>query len=207
MNEDLNELIGTLASQDTLYLMDNKIVKPFAIPGSDLFERYRTKIVQNQSGNDILRVDYDASTSPDSAKGLFAKIQEKAAGLLNFKVGDLNGNYLNTIKVDSFMTTTHKFQIMNGDGTQVEYQAVHRMMNLAKVSLVVTKTDGTEVLSCEYRGFRKLIEVKDSSGQLVTNLHAPIFSPRSRWQLDFTGECDRILVLIMVAIISELGDR
>lgn len=87
----MNGFAGKLSSQNTLFLMNNKIVKPFAIPGSNLFKNYKTKMNKDQSENDLMRVDYDPSTSSDSAKGLFAKIQQKAAGPLNFKIGDLNG--------------------------------------------------------------------------------------------------------------------
>lgn len=78
------------------------------------------------------------------------------------------------------MTTTHNFQIMNGDETQVEFQAVHKMMNLAKVSLEVTEPDGTQLLSCEFRGYKKMIEVKDSNESVVSNLYAQILSVRDR---------------------------
>lgn len=205
--EDLNIILETLKSQNTLYLLDKKIVRPFAVPGSMAYERYRTKIVKDLNGNDIMRVDYDMSSGSQGGKGLFNKIQQLASGLLNFKLGDLNGNYLYSIKAGSFMTVTHNFRIMNGEETQDDYAAVHRMMSLGKESLVLSNPDGAQLLSSEYRGYRKLIEVRDSSQSVVSTLHAPIISMRDRWQLDFSGECDRSLVLIMVAIMSEMGER
>lgn len=81
------------------------------------------------------------------------------------------------------------------------------MISLGKESLVISTADGSQVLSSEYRGYRKQIEVKDANGDPVATLHALIISMRDRWQLDFSGECDRALVLIMAAIMSELGER
>lgn len=205
--EELEKVIEAINTQNTLYLMDKKIIKPFDVPGSTMFEKYRTKIVRDQAGNEIMRVDYDPSGSPETGKGLLGKIQQLAIGLLNFKLGDLSGNYLYSIKAGSLMTVTHNFRIMNGEETQDDYAAVHKMMSLGKESLIVSRFDGPQILSSEYRGYRKLIEVMDSNGLVVSTLHAPIISMRDRWQLDFSGDCDRTLVLIMVAIMSEMGER
>ena len=154
-----------------------------------------------------MRVDYDPSPDSQGGKGVFGKLQQLAVGMLNFKVGDLNGNYVYSIKADSLMTTTHHFRIMNGDESQELYAGTHKMMALAKESLVISGTDGTPVLNSEYRGIRKQIEVSGPDGNNVATLHAPIISMRDRWQLDFSGECERTLVIVMAAIMSELGER
>ncbi len=203
---DFKDLLGMLNSQSTLFLMDQKILKPYAVPGTMTYSKYRTKIIRDQSGNEVMRIDYDPTTG-SSGKGLLGKLQQMAVGLLNFKVGDLDGNYLYSVRADSFMTTTHHFHIFDGEESDEKYSAVHKMMNLAKESLVVSSNDGTPVLTTEYRGYRKFIELKDGSGVPVGELHAPIVSMRDRWQLNFNGDCDRSLALVMVAIMSELGQR
>ena len=203
---DFKDLLGMLNSQSTLFLMDQKILKPYNVPGTMMFNKYRTKIIRDQSENEVMRIDYDSS-SESTGKGLLGKLQQMAVGMLNFKLGDLDGNYLYTVKVDSFMTTTHHFHIFNGEGSEEKYSAVHKMMSLARESLVVSSTDGNPLLSAEYRGYRKFIELKDGNGVTVGELHAPIISMRDRWQLKFNGDCERSLALVMVAIMSELGQR
>jgi hypothetical protein len=80
-------------------------------------------------------------------------------------------------------------------------------IQLALTSLEVTDPDGNVLLKSEYRGYRKLIEVLDQDGNITANLHAPIISMRDRWKLEFMENSDRLLVLIMSAIMSEMGNR
>ena len=206
--DNFDELLSTLNQQSTLSLMDKKIIKPFNVPGTHAFENYRTKIVKDQSGNELLRVDYDPSGNSQGG-GFLAKLQQFATGMLNFKIGDLDGNYIYSVKVDKFMATTHNFSIMNGDGTEGKFTATHKLMSLGRESLVVFSMDGSPVLSTEYRGYKKFIEVTDGNGNPAAALNSPIMSTtfREKWQLDFTGQCDRSLVLIMASIMSELGQR
>lgn len=203
----MNDISGNINAENTLYLMDKKIIKPFTILGSMLYEKYRTKIVKDQAGNDLMRIDYDPSANPPTTSGLFAKMQQMVTGLLSFKIGDVNGNYSYSVKAQNFMTTTHSFRILDGQESQDRYSAIHKMMSLGKESLVISMMDGSPILSSVYRGYRKLINVTDSNHSIVATLHAPIISMRDRWKLDFNGECDRQLVLIMTGIMSELGER
>ncbi len=205
--KDSEVILGILNSQNVLFLMDKKIIKPFSVPGSNLFEKYRTKLVRDQSGNDMMRVDYDPSPDSQGGRGVFGKLQQLAVGMLNFKVGDLNGNYIYSIRADHFMTTTHNFRIMDGDESRDRFSATHKMMALGRNSLVITGTDSATVLSSQYNSLNKAIEVAGPDGIKVATLHAPIISMRDRWQLDFSGESDRALVIVMVAIMSELGQK
>ena len=96
---------------------------------------------------------------------------------------------------------------MNGDESEEKFKAFHYLMNLAKEKVEVTETNSNILLRSEYRGFRKTIEVQDNNNNQVALLHAPIISMRDRWKIEFNGDCDRYLVLIMAAIMSEFGER
>ncbi len=206
--EDIHKISESLIEQNTLYLMDQKIVRP-QIEGVPInFERYRTKMVKNEQDEVILTVNYDTSPDPSAepARG-FAKIAQTLSGLLNFKIGDIGGNFFYSVTDGNLLSNTHIFKIMDGDGKNEMYSAKHKMMALAKEYIELTELDGTILLRSEYRGYKKLIEVLDKDGNITANLHAPILSMRDRWKLEFTGNADRLLVLIMAAIMSEMGNR
>jgi hypothetical protein len=192
-----------------LYMMDKKIIKPY-IEGVPInFEKYRTKIVRDENDNEVLRIDYDPSPGnpQQPGGGLLNRIAQMVEGFLNFKIGDLAGNYIYSVKSLNFFHKKNDFSIMNGNETEEKFKAAHYLMNLAKEKVEVTDTGSNPVLISEYRGFRKSLEVHDSNGAQVALLHAPIVSMRDRWKLEFNGDCDRYLVLIMAAIMSEFGER
>ena len=206
--EELNKIKETMMGYNTLYLMDQKIVRP-QIEGIPInFERYRSKMVKNDQDAIILTVNYDTApgASAEPARG-FAKLAQSLAGLLNFKIGDNMGNFFYSVTNGNLLSNTHIFKIMDGKEENEIYSAKHKMMALAKESLEVMDPDGNVLLKSEYRGYRKLIEVLDRDGKVTANLHAPIISMRDRWKLELVGNSDRLLVLIMVAIMSEMGNR
>lgn len=190
-------------------MMDQKIVKPFIGSVPINYEKYRTKIVRDENDTEVLRIDYDPSpgNSQQGGGGLMNRIAQMVEGLFNFKIGDLSGNYVYSIKSLNFMHKKHDFSIMNGDESEEKFKAFHYLMNLAKEKVEVTDTNSNILLRSEYRGFRKTIEVQDNNNNQVALLHAPIISMRDRWKIEFNGDCDRYLVLIMAAIMSEFGER
>ncbi len=200
---------SSIQESKILYMMDKKIIKPF-IEGVPIdFEKYRTKVVKDENDNEVLRIDYDPSrgNSQKAEGGLLNRIAQMVEGFLNFKIWDLAGNYIYSVKSLNFLHKKNDFSIMNGDETEEKFKAAHYLMNLAKEKVEVTDTGSNPILISEYRGFRKSIEVHDSNGAQVAMLHAPIVSMRDRWKLEFNGDCDRYLVLIMAAIMSEFGER
>ena len=208
IEDDIRKVKETMKGYNTLYLMDQKIIRPQMEGVPINFEKYRTKMVKTDQDTAILTVNYDTSPGPSAepARG-FAKLAQSLAGLLNFKIGDIGGNFYYSVTDGNLLSNTHIFKIMNGREENEIYSAKHRMMALAKESLEVMDLNGTILLKTEYRGYRKLIEVMDQDGNLAANLYAPIISLRDRWKLEFVGDTDRLLGLIMAAIISEMGNR
>lgn len=202
------EQTNNIQANKTIYMMDQKIIKPF-IGGSPVnYERYRTKIVRDENDSEVLRIDYDPTPgNPQQAGGGFLnRIAEMVEGLLNFKIGDLSGNYIYSIKSLNLMHKRHDFSIMNGEETEEKFKAYHYMMNLAKEKIEVTEPNTNVLLRSEYRGYRKIIEVQGSNNNQVALIHAPVISLRDRWKIEFNGDCDRYLVLIMAAIMSEISN-
>ena len=189
-------------------MMDQKIVRPYIGSVPINYEKYRTKIIRDENDNEVLRIDYDPSpgNSQQGGGGLMNRIAQIVEGLFNFKIGDLSGNYVYSIKSLNFMHKKHDFSIMNGDESEEKFKAFHYLMNFAKEKIEVMDTTNI-LLRSEYRGFRKTIEVQDNNNNQVALLHAPIISMRDRWKIEFNGDCDRYLVLIMAAIMSEFGER
>ena len=204
----MEEQFNSIQGNKLLYMMDQKILRPFVGIVPVNYEKYRTKIIRDENDNEVLRIDYDPSpgNSQQGGGGLINRIAQMVQGLLNFKIGDLSGNYIYSIKSLNFMHNKHDFSIMNGDETEEKFKASHYLMNLAKEKIEVTDTNSNILLRSEYRGYRKIIEVQDNNNQ-VALLHAPIISMRDRWKIEFNGDCDRYLVLIMAAIMSEMGER
>lgn len=204
----MEEQFNSIQGNKLLYMMDQKILRPFVGTVPVNYEKYRTKIIRDENDNEVLRIDYDPSpgNSQQGGGGLINRIAQMVHGLLNFKIGDLSGNYIYSIKSLNFMHNKHDFSIMNGDETEEKFKASHYLMNLAKEKIEVTDTNSNILLRSEYRGYRKIIEVQDNNNQ-VALLHAPIISMRDRWKIEFNGDCDRYLVLIMAAIMSEMGER
>ena len=204
----MEEQFNSIQGKKLLYMMDQKILRPFVGTVPINYEKYRTKIIRDENDNEVLRIDYDPSpgNSQQGGGGLINRIAQMVQGLLNFKIGDLSGNYIYSIKSLNFMHNKHDFSIMNGDETEEKFKASHYLMNLAKEKIEVTDTNSNILLRSEYRGYRKIIEVQDNNNQ-VASLHAPIISMRDRWKIEFNGDCDRYLVLIMAAIMSEMGER
>ena len=204
----MEEQFNSIQGNKLLYMMDQKILRPFVGTVPVNYEKYRTKIIRDENDNEVLRIDYDPSpgNSQQGGGGLINRIAQMVQGLLNFKIGDLSGNYIYSIKSLNFMHNKHDFSIMNGDETEEKFKASHYLMNLAKEKIEVTDTNSNILLRSEYRGYRKIIEVQDNNNQ-VASLHAPIISMRDRWKIEFNGDCDRYLVLIMAAIMSEMGER
>lgn len=204
----MEEQFNSIQGNKLLYMMDQKILRPFVGTVPVNYEKYRTKIIRDENDNEVLRIDYDPSpgNSQQGGGGLINRIAQMVQGLLNFKIGDLFGNYIYSIKSLNFMHNKHDFSIMNGDETEEKFKASHYLMNLAKEKIEVTDTNSNILLRSEYRGYRKIIEVQDNNNQ-VALLHAPIISMRDRWKIEFNGDCDRYLVLIMAAIMSEMGER
>ena len=204
----MEEQFNSIQGNKLLYMMDQKILRPFVGTVPVNYEKYRTKIIRDENDNEVLRIDYDPSpgNSQQGGGGLINRIAQMVQGLLNFKIGDLAGNYIYSIKSLNFMHNKHDFSIMNGDETEEKFKASHYLMNLAKEKIEVTDTNSNILLRSEYRGYRKIIEVQDNNNQ-VALLHAPIISMRDRWKIEFNGDCDRYLVLIMAAIMSEMGER
>ena len=204
----MEEQFNSIQGNKLLYMMDQKILGPFVGTVPVNYEKYRTKIIRDENDNEVLRIDYDPSpgNSQQGGGGLINRIAQMVQGLLNFKIGDLSGNYIYSIKSLNFMHNKHDFSIMNGDETEEKFKASHYLMNLAKEKIEVTDTNSNILLRSEYRGYRKIIEVQDNNNQ-VASLHAPIISMRDRWKIEFNGDCDRYLVLIMAAIMSEMGER
>ena len=204
----MEEQFNSIQGNKLLYMMDQKILRPFVGTVPVNYEKYRTKIIRDENDNEVLRIDYDPSpgNSQQGGGGLINRIAQMVQGLLNFKIGDLSGNYIYSIKSLNFMHNKHDFSIMNGDETEEKFKASHYLMNLAKEKIEVTDTNSNILLRSEYRGYRKIIEVQDNNNQ-VALLHAPIISMRDRWKIEFNGDCDRYLVLIMAAIMSEMGER
>jgi uncharacterized protein YxjI len=204
----LEDIKSSLEGKSQLYLMDQKIIKPYVGPVPINFESYRTKLIKDSEGNDILRIDYNDNPSAidQPARG-FARIAQMVARLLDFKVADTDGNFLYSVRSKNGLSNKLEFRISNGDDSKELYSGLHKMMNLAKESTSILSLDGNLLLGCEFRGFKRTIEVKDGNGSIVATIHAPVISLRDRWQIDYNGDCDKILVLIMVAIISELGQR
>ena len=204
----MEEQFNSIQGNKLLYMMDQKILRPFVGTVPVNYEKYRTKIIRDENDNEVLRIDYDPSpgNSQQGGGGLINRIAQMVQGLLNFKIGDLSGNYIYSIKSLNFLHKKHDFSIMNGDETEEKFKASHYLMNLAKEKIEVTDTNSNILLRSEYRGYRKIIEVQDNNNQ-VASLHAPIISMRDRWKIEFNGDCDRYLVLIMAAIMSEMGER
>ena len=204
----MEEQFNSTQGNKLLYMKDQKILRPFVGTVPINYEKYRTKIIRDENDNEVLRIDYDPSpgNSQQGGGGLINRIAQMVQGLLNFKIGDLSGNYIYSIKSLNFMHNKHDFSIMNGDETEEKFKASHYLMNLAKEKIEVTDTNSNILLRSEYRGYRKIIEVQDNNNQ-VASLHAPIISMRDRWKIEFNGDCDRYLVLIMAAIMSEMGER
>lgn len=204
----MEEQFNSIQGNKLLYMMDQKILRPFVGTVPVNYEKYRTKIIRDENDNEVLRIDYDPSpgNSQQGGGGLINRIAQMVQGLLNFKIGDLFGNYIYSIKSLNFMHNKHDFSIMNGDETEEKFKASHYLMNLAKEKIEVADTNSNVLLRSEYRGYRKIIEVQDNNNQ-VALLHAPIISMRDRWKIEFNGDCDRYLVLIMAAIMSEMGER
>ena len=204
----MEEQFNSIQGNKLLYMMDQKILRPFVGTVPVNYEKYRTKIIRDENDNEVLRIDYDPSPGnyQQDGGGLINRIAQMVQGLLNFKIGDLAGNYIYSIKSLNFMHNKHDFSIMNGDETEEKFKASHYLMNLAKEKIEVTDTNSNILLRSEYRGYRKIIEVQDNNNQVVL-LHAPIISMRDRWKIEFNGDCDRYLVLIMAAIMSEMGER
>ena len=204
----MEEQFNSTQGNKLLYMKDQKILRPFVGTVPVNYEKYRTKIIRDENDNEVLRIDYDPSpgNSQQGGGGLINRIAQMVQGLLNFKIGDLSGNYIYSIKSLNFMHNKHDFSIMNGDETEEKFKASHYLMNLAKEKIEVTDTNSNILLRSEYRGYRKIIEVQDNNNQ-VASLHAPIISMRDRWKIEFNGDCDRYLVLIMAAIMSEMGER
>ena len=204
----MEEQFNSIQGNKLLYMMDQKILRPFVGTVPVNYEKYRTKIIRDENDNEVLRIDYDPSpgNSQQGGGGLINRIAQMVQGLLNFKIGDLAGNYIYSIKSLNFMHNKHDFSIMNGDETEEKFKASHYLMNLAKEKIEVADTNSNVLLRSEYRGYRKIIEVQDNNNQ-VALLHAPIISMRDRWKIEFNGDCDRYLVLIMAAIMSEMGER
>lgn len=206
-SKDLNTITEELKSKNQLFLMDQKLLRP-QIEGVPInFEKYRSKMVKDEDDNIVLTVNYDNSPTSDQPARGFARIAQAISGLLNFKVGDNGGMFYYTVTDGNLMANTHKFRIADGDGNRDLFSAEHKFMALAKQMVEVSDLNGQVILKSEYRGYRKLIEIHDSSGNLVANLHAPIISMRDRWKMEFMGDVDRILVVIMAAIMSEMGER
>jgi hypothetical protein len=188
--------------------MDQKIIKPYIGPIPINYESYRTKLIKDPDGKDLLRIDYNDNPSPidQPARG-FAKLAQMVARLLDFRVGDLNGNFIYSVRSKNGLSNKLEFRVSNGDDTKELYTALHKMMSLAKESTSILSLDGNTILTCEFRGFKRTIEVKDMNDSVVATIHTPLISLRDKWQIDYSGECDKILVLIMVAIMSEVGNR
>lgn len=206
--EEVRKISNAMMEYNTLYLMDQKILRP-QIEGIPInFEKYRAKMVKTDQDDLVLTVNYDTSPDPSAepARG-FAKFAQSLGGLLNFTIGDNGGLFFYSVTDGNLLSNTHIFKIMDGEGKNEIYSAKHKMMALAKESLEVMELDGTMLLKSEYRGYKKLIEVLDKDGNVAANLYAPILSMRDRWKIEFTGNADRLLVLIMAAIISEMGNR
>ena len=205
----MSDHLDGIQKNKTMYMMDQKIIKPFVGNVPINYEKYRTKIIRDENDNEVLRIDYDPSPGnfQQGVGGLMNRIAQMVEGLLNFKIGDLTGNYIYSIKSLNFMHKRHDFSVMNGDENEQKFKASHYLMNLAKEKIEVTDTDSNILLRSEYRGFRKIIEVRDNNNNEAALLHAPIISMRDRWKIEFNSNCDRYLVLIMAAIISEFGER
>ncbi len=197
--------IDNIQENRSLYMMDQKVIRPFIENAPVNFEKYRTKMVKDENDNEILRIDYDLSNSEQSGN-FINRIAEMAQGLLNFKIGDLSGNYIYSVKSLNFMHKKHDFSIMNGNETEERFRASHHLMNLAREKIEILDKNQNVLLSSEYRGYKKTIEIINN-GNNVAMVHAPIISMRDRWKIDFNGDCDRYLAIIMIAIMSEMGER
>ena len=93
-------------------MMDQKIVKPFIGSVPINYEKYRTKIVRDENDTEVLRIDYDPSpgNSQQGGGGLMNRIAQMVEGLFNFKIGDLSGNLVYSIKSLNFMHKSMTFQ-------------------------------------------------------------------------------------------------
>lgn len=206
MENDNTELTEQLRQEPSMFMMDQKILKPYLGPVPVNYERYRTKVVLNSQGQEVLRVDYDNSAPADKGSNFFQQIAQRIGGLLNFNISNMQGDVIYSVTSGKLLSKVHDFSIKDGKTGEEKYTAKHIMKNLAKEEISVMDQSGNATLNAEYRGFRKFIQVNGISGN-AANLYAPVISLRDRWKLEFFGDTDRVLTLIMAAIISELGEH
>ncbi|MHB8361886.1 MAG: hypothetical protein ACYDAO_00455 [Thermoplasmataceae archaeon] len=204
---DFEKIQKELNANNSIFLMDQKILKPFIGPIPINFEKYRTKMILDQSGNEILRVDFDPTQNSGKSGGGLREIMQSVSGILNFKINDLEGSEIYSITCDKFFTNKHELHIRYPCENTDKFIAFHKIMNFAKIYASINNPDQSLVFQCEFRGFKKTIEVKDSTENLIATLHAPIISLRDRWKIEVSSDCDRILLIILTCILSELGER
>ncbi|WP_276967554.1 hypothetical protein, partial [Metallibacterium scheffleri] len=115
IEDDISKVKETMKGYNTLFLMDQKIIRPQMEGVPINFEKYRTKMVKTDQDTAILTVNYDTSPGPSAepARG-FARLAQSLAGLLNFKIGDNGGNFYYSVTDGNLLSNTHIFKIMDG---------------------------------------------------------------------------------------------
>ncbi len=200
--KSLNE---SLSGLDSVYMLNEKIIRPITGPLSSKFANYRTRLVRNMQDQDLLRIDYDPSGAAAPGSGVLSRLSQAITRLLNFNVDTLDGNFVYSIKSSSSLAKRMTFDISNEDASSILYRGVHTYLNLGKESLEIMDASNTLQLSCNYRGFRRNMDVLDSSGANVAGLFSPYVSARDRWVINFNGSANRLLIVTLTALIADMG--